>query len=111
MTTKININDAEYELDTALAEKAGYLKKVHPPITNIQVGDVYKGYSMGVMLVISSWNHTGWSLVRLDGGLQAFSDHQNLSKEALIDFLNFNRCWLVKNINHKIIELLEKENS
>lgn len=111
MTTKININDAEYELDTALAEKAGYLKKVHPPITNIQVGDVYKGYSMGVMLVISSWNHTGWSLVGLDGGLQAFSDHQNLSKEALIDFLNFNRCWLVKNINHKIIELLEKENS
>ena len=105
MTTKITLNGVEYDLDTTLAERAGYLKKTHQPITKIFVGDVFKSPSVSYLLLVSDYLGQHWNLVG-NGGLAPYSNQQNVSKQEIIDYLNLNKCYLVKNINEAVSDLI-----
>ena len=105
MTTKITLNGVEYDLDTTLAERAGYLKKTHQPITEIFVGDVFKSPSVSFLLLVSDYLGRHWNLVG-NLGLTPYSNCQNVSKQEIIDYLNLNECYLVKNINSEVSKLI-----
>ena len=105
MTTKITINNTEYELDITKAEAKGYLKKVRKPITEIFVGDIFKSPSVSFLLLVSDYLGRHWNLVG-NGGLAPYSNQQNVSKQEIIDYLNLNGCHFVKNINEDVKKLV-----
>lgn len=105
MTTKITINGTEYELDINKAEAKGYLKKTSQPITDIQIGDVFKAPCVSHILLTSDYGGEHWNIVGLNG-LAPYSNCQNVSKQEIIDYLNLNGCHFVKNINEDVKKLV-----
>lgn len=108
---KFKHEGTEYEADLTLLEERGLVKKIHPKIIHINVGDVFispnKRY--GNVLVIQTAYGDSYNLagcVGLETYSNEFYTHASHTKEEVIGYLNKREMVFLKNINSEITRLV-----
>lgn len=106
---QITLNNKNYELDVPSALDCGALQKVSPPITNIQVGDVFDAPNQARVVVgqiFQDYSHPACYFYLGFSGLQPYSTGPLYTKQEIVADLNKCKFTFVCNINDKVKQLI-----